>query len=110
MRARHIVAAGSSTSCVFALIMALVFGSVALAGDIYVDVANSCTGAGTVGDPYCTIQLAANSAVNGDVIHVAAGFYDENVDVDVAVSIRAYRSGARGSTSHPGRPSRQVAR
>lgn len=86
--------------CVLATVVVLVFGSGAFAADIYVDVA-TCpgTGSGTIGDPYCSIQDALDlpPAIAGDVIKIAGGTYDENVDVDVAVSIEGAGSGTTGS-------------
>jgi hypothetical protein len=85
-----------TAECVLVTVVVLVLGSSAFAADIYVDAAN-CPGpgTGTIGDPYCTIQDALDlpPAVAGDVIKVAAGTYDENVDVNVAVSIEGAGSG-----------------
>ena len=58
----------------------------AQAADIYVDdTGTSCpgTGAGTVGDPYCTIQEGVDAATSGagDIIHVAAGTYNESLTI-----------------------------
>ncbi len=61
-----------------------------LAGTIYVDLNNpSCPGSGTLGDPYCTIQLAIDNASNGDVIEVAPGTYNESPKVNgLVITIR----------------------
>ncbi len=88
--------ANRTTECVLATAVVLVLGSSAFAADIYVDAANCPSiGAGTIGDPYCLIQDALDlpPAAIGDVIKIAAGTYDENVDVDVAVSIEGAGSG-----------------
>lgn len=63
---------------------ALVFlSATTLAGTIYVDQSNpNCPGSGTLGDPYCTIQLAIDNAVSGDVIEVAPGTYNESPKVN----------------------------
>ena len=54
--------------------------STAQAEVIYVDA--SCPGGdGSVGDPYCSIQAAIESAVNTDEIIVAPGTYFETIDL-----------------------------
>ena len=56
--------------------------------DLYVDSSASCaSGAGTLTNPYCTIGEAAASAVNGDVIRIAAGTYIETLDLSHNVSL-----------------------
>jgi len=48
---------------------------------IYVD-DDTCpgAGAGTYGNPYCSIQAAITTAISGQVILVRDGFYSENID------------------------------
>lgn len=49
--------------------------------DIYVD-DDTCpgAGAGTYGNPYCSIQAAITNSISGQVILVRDGFYRENID------------------------------
>lgn len=46
--------------------------------------------AGTIGDPYKTIQAAVTAAVSGDIIGVRAGTYRETVVAKTNVTIRGY--------------------
>jgi len=46
--------------------------------------------AGTIGDPFKTIQAAVNAAVSGDIIGGRAGTYRETVVAKTNVTIRAY--------------------
>lgn len=48
------------------------------------------TAAGTIGDPYKTIQAAVNAAVSGSIIGGRAGTYRETVVAKTNVTIRAY--------------------
>ena len=56
--------------------------STAQAATIHVDVGN-CPGPGdgSVGDPYCSIRIAINNAVDTDEIVVAPGTYFERIDL-----------------------------
>ncbi|MHC5024514.1 MAG: hypothetical protein ACYTGG_11520, partial [Planctomycetota bacterium] len=62
------------------------------AGTIYVDAAN-CPGpgSGTIGDPYCTIQVGITAAVTGvDEVEVAPGTYDEVINfLGKAIMVRS---------------------
>ena len=65
--------------------------SSAEADTIYVD-ADNCPGpgSGTVGDPYCSIQTAIDSAVDGDEIVVAPGTYFETINfIGRAITLRS---------------------
>jgi hypothetical protein len=64
------------------------------AQDWYVD-DDTCpnTGSGTSGDPYCSIQTAVDNATAGDVISVAAGTYDEEVNVVTSVTLNGPYAG-----------------
>ncbi len=53
----------------------------------YVDPAGSDDNPGTEHAPFATIQKAAEEAVDGTMIHVAAGTYVEQVMIDKAVTI-----------------------
>ena len=72
----------------------------AYAGTINVDVNDgSCvTGSGQpdpygVGVVYCSIQDAIDDAVDGDTIVISSGLYDENLDINVKVSIEGAGNG-----------------
>ena len=54
-----------------------VVASAASSSTLYVDYNKSCTdtGTGTAAAPFCTIQAAANAAVAGDTVQVAAGIW-----------------------------------
>ena len=76
----------------------------AYAGTINVDVNDgSCvTGSGQpdpygVGVVYCSIQDAIDDAVDGDTIIINSGLYDENLDINVKVSIEGAGSGTNSS-------------
>lgn len=58
-----------------------VFARLACAGDFYVSLTGDDKNAGSQNLPWRTIQKAANNASAGDVVHVAPGFYEENVNV-----------------------------
>ena len=51
--------------------------SLAHAEIFYVDDDNPCPGTGTMNDPFCEIQLAVDTASDGDIIKVASGTYSE---------------------------------
>ena len=57
-------------------------GSSHAAATIHVDSANACPGAGTLADPYCTIQLGVNAAAASDTVSVRPGTYVNPVDID----------------------------
>jgi hypothetical protein len=60
--------------------------------DLFVNNAlNTCsdTGPGTAGQPYCTIQAAADVSLPGQTVHIAAGQYFGQIDIT--------RSGEQGS-------------
>lgn len=48
-----------------------------------------------VPDDYPAIQQAVNNAVGGDIIVIRDGVYEENVDVDVSVTIKSENGSAR---------------
>jgi len=55
----------------------------------YVDDATCpSVGSGTIGDPFCSIQVAIDAAANGDTINVAAGIYNEDLTIDEDVTIQ----------------------
>jgi parallel beta helix pectate lyase-like protein len=58
------------------------------AATIFVDKDNSCNGAGTTGDPYCSIQLGLTNATAGDTVRIrdSAAPYDENAVMTVSGS------------------------
>ncbi|MEQ8764970.1 MAG: right-handed parallel beta-helix repeat-containing protein [Planctomycetota bacterium] len=57
----------------------------------YVDCTNpSCPGAGTVGDPFCDLQVAIQAANDGDTVLVGPCTYVENIDfLGKAVRVRS---------------------
>ncbi len=64
-----------------AVILVLIAGSV-WATDYYVATTGSdVTGDGSAGNPWQTIQHAINNVGSGDVIHVAAGTYNETLNI-----------------------------
>ena len=66
------------------LVLAWVAAPTFALGDLYVDQSNpGCPGAGTSSDPYCVVQDALDASVDGDVIHVAAGHYNERLIVEM---------------------------
>jgi len=75
-------------------IFIFVFGLIIVvqAKDIFVaTTGNDATGAGTLADPYQTIQKAANVAISGDVVQVIGGVYREEVThVSNGVTYRPY--------------------
>lgn len=58
------------------------------AATIYVDKDNSCNGAGTTGDPYCSIQLAFDNVSAGDTIRIrdSASPYEETATLTTSGS------------------------
>lgn len=75
----------------------------AWAADIYVDGSNPCPGSGTADDPYCTIQLGVDNANSGDVIHVAAEIYQENVTIDKSLTLNGAQANVDPRPSAGGR-------
>ncbi len=63
----------------------------------YVDSTGSDNNPGTQAAPFATIHKAAEESLDGTVIHVAAGTYQENVTVDKQVSILGAGSGTDGT-------------
>jgi len=51
----------------------------AAAGTLYVNASAACPGSGTQAAPYCKIKSAADVALPGDTVRVAAGTYNETV-------------------------------
>ena len=77
----------------------------AAAADIYVSpagvdpvgcVATPNDGVGPNPSPYLTIQKAINCASNGDIIHVAAGTYTENLTLGKTVTMLGAQAGVDG--------------
>ena len=70
------------SSGVVGVACAMVLFSSAQADLIFVDAAN-CPGPGdgSVGNPYCSIRIAINNAVDTDEIIVAPGTYFERIDL-----------------------------
>jgi hypothetical protein len=72
-----------------------------MAADWYVSTTGSnTTGNGTSGSPWQTIQFAIDNAavVNGDIIYIAAGTYNETVTLNKRVSVIGAGSGTTGGT------------
>ena len=64
------------------------------ATDRYVSTTGSdVTGDGTSGTPWATIQYAVNQSVNGDVINVASGIYNESVTVNKQLTLKGAQFG-----------------
>src|SRR5688500_8147723 len=60
----------------------------AFAGDKYVSPGGSdVPGNGTVSNPYLTISYAVSQATAGDVIHVASGTYNEDVNINKQLTL-----------------------
>ncbi len=82
----------------FALFCAAIFMSslatlllpgVALGATIYVGAATCpAVGAGTFGNPYCSIQTAVNNATAGDTIVIAAGTFMESVVISKNLTLQ----------------------
>lgn len=73
--------AGLSAMLVLVSVFFFSHGSSQAAATIHVDGANACPGAGTLANPYCTIQLAVNAAAASDTISVRPGTYAGPVDI-----------------------------
>src|SRR4030095_11155471 len=75
------------------ILFVLLWYASAEAVDVFVDNTNACNGAGTTGNPYCSIQLAFTNAVAGHVIKIrtGTGVYSEAVFV----------TGKNGSSGSP---------
>jgi hypothetical protein len=67
--------------CRFGIPVTLTFATPALAHDLYVSLTGSDQNPGSQQTPFRTIQKAADSIAADDVVHVAPGFYEENVTV-----------------------------
>jgi hypothetical protein len=80
---------GSRLGVILALVSVSLFshGSSQAAATIHVDSANACPGAGTLVNPYCTIQLGVNAAAASDTISVRPGTYIDPVDIDSRTNI-----------------------
>ncbi|MCP4748542.1 MAG: DUF1565 domain-containing protein [Desulfobacteraceae bacterium] len=63
------------------LIPVIFYVSICYGADYYVANTKNCSnsGTGTIAEPWCTIQKAAQTAVAGDNVYVKAGNYSENV-------------------------------
>jgi hypothetical protein len=74
---------------ILALVSVFLFshGSSQAAATIHVDSANACPGAGTLVNPYCTIQLGVNAAAASDTVSVRPGTYVDPVDIDSRTNI-----------------------
>ncbi len=74
--------------CVLAVLLSLTAGSV-LAADYYVSTTgDDVSGDGSAGNPWKTIQHAVDNVVAGDIIHVAAGTYVEQVEITKNITVR----------------------
>jgi nitrous oxidase accessory protein NosD len=60
--------------------LVLVSSTLLAATTWHVDAASACPGAGTPGDPFCSVQTAIDAAADGDTILVAPGTYLERID------------------------------
>lgn len=64
--------------------MLLVVAITARAVDLFVSLAGNDTNPGSQNHPFRTIQKAANSVHPGDTVHIALGFYEENVRINTS--------------------------
>ncbi|MGB6874244.1 MAG: NosD domain-containing protein [Dehalococcoidia bacterium] len=81
-----------------ALVLALGAVAVPMAGTVQAqpnqvwvdDTGPSCpdTGSGTQADPYCRIQDGVDNVAEGGTVHVAAGTYNETVDIDRSLTLQ----------------------
>ena len=60
--------------------------------EVWVDASNpSCPGTGTQSDPFCTIQDGIDyifvTLMDDGIVHVAAGTYNENIDLENGVDV-----------------------
>ena len=78
-----------AVSLVFILALSFALGSLANATTYYVSTDGSDSNSGLSGNPWLTIQKAANTMSAGDTVHVQAGTYEEAVTIA--------RSGSDGS-------------